>query len=201
MRRFALSWSSLLVLACGGPPPPAPPPTPPPTSAPAPAEPAAPAAATAPADSGTVTATPTPPAGVRRAGAPPDHALGALMGGSAAAAAPGRTATSFAAGSGRLTKDQIRRVMRQEQHRVRFCYERALIKNPRLAGAVQVRLVIQPSGKVSSVDIVSSTLHRPEVERCIVAAIKGVVFPPPQGGGIVVVRYPYRLEPGDAPAR
>ena len=55
-------------------------------------------------------------------------------------------------------------------------YNRALRSNPGLAGTVNVSLTIDPSGRVTACDVVSSTLNDPDLERKIVARIKLINF-------------------------
>ena len=51
-------------------------------------------------------------------------------------------------------------------------YQRALRKNPALQGTLVLKLEIQPSGKVTSVSVVSSELNDPELESKIVNRVK-----------------------------
>ena len=51
-------------------------------------------------------------------------------------------------------------------------YQRALRKNPTLQGTLVLKLTIQPSGKVSSVSVVSSELDDPQLEQKIVNRVK-----------------------------
>lgn len=99
--------------------------------------------------------------------------------------------------TGPMTKDQIRQVMQANQPRVRYCYERELLRNPHLAGLVVVKLVIRADGRVASAVVAHSTLHDAAVEQCIAAAVANLVFPPPLGGGVVVVNYPFKLQTAD----
>ena len=93
--------------------------------------------------------------------------------------------------SGSLDKEIIRRVVRKHRNQVRYCYERELQKNPKLAGRVTVRFRIVASGNVSHAEITSSTLDNQSVERCLVNRHRRWRFPEVRGGGIVTVNYPY----------
>lgn len=55
-------------------------------------------------------------------------------------------------------------------------YTRALRSNPGLAGTVNVSLTIDPSGRVTACEVVSSTLNDPDLERKIVARIMLINF-------------------------
>lgn len=96
---------------------------------------------------------------------------------------------------GSLSKEVIRRVIRQHINEVRFCYEQALSANPDLGGRVGVQFVISPTGAVQTSKLASSTLGNSGVENCIVKAVRRWTFPSPEGGGVVIVTYPFVLQP------
>ncbi len=56
-------------------------------------------------------------------------------------------------------------------------YTRALRDNPDLQGKVVLKLVIAPTGEVTSCEVVSSELNNPDLERKLVARIKSIRFP------------------------
>jgi TonB family protein len=81
---------------------------------------------------------------------------------------------------------------------VKLCYERGLAKHPELGGRVAVRFTISAEGKVIAAAVASSTMKNPEVESCIVNAVLRWEFPPPSGGGEVIVEYPFSFSPATA---
>lgn len=103
--------------------------------------------------------------------------------------------------SGALSPEVIRRVVRRHINEIRLCFEQALATAPELAGRIETRWVIAPSGSVSDAAIVSSALASPAatdggpparaVEACVLAAIPRWTFPAPEGGGAVNVTYPF----------
>ena len=95
---------------------------------------------------------------------------------------------------GSLDKELIRRVIRQHINEVKFCYEKQLRINNKLQGRVVVQFTIAGTGKVLASMVQSSTLGDPATEQCIAQAIRRWDFPKPQGGGIVVVSYPFVLK-------
>jgi TonB family protein len=105
-----------------------------------------------------------------------------------------RVISSGAEVRGSLSKESIRRVIQRHLNEVRFCYEEALRRRPELAGRVQTAFLIAPSGAVQQASIAESSLNSPEVEDCIVRAVRRWPFPAPEGGGYVTVRYPFLLE-------
>ena len=92
---------------------------------------------------------------------------------------------------GALPVEVIKKVIAENRNQVRYCYEVELQRHQTLQGRVLVKFVIAANGSVAAVRIESSTLNSPVVERCILAKIKGWRFPPPVGGGLVEVRYPF----------
>ncbi len=97
---------------------------------------------------------------------------------------------------GSLSAEVIRRVVRRHTNEVRFCYEQGLNSNPELAGRVQVRFVITPTGAVQTSMVAGSSLGNRNVENCIATAVRRWSFPAPDGGGIVIVNYPFMLQSG-----
>lgn len=97
---------------------------------------------------------------------------------------------------GSLSKEVIRRVIQRHANEVRFCYEEGLRRTPELAGRVEVKFVIAPSGAVQNALVASNTLagDQARTSQCIAEAVKRWSFPAPDGGGVVVVSYPFLLE-------
>jgi hypothetical protein len=95
---------------------------------------------------------------------------------------------------GSLSKSYIRSVIHGRIAEVRACYEDALEVWPNLAGRTTVRFVIGPDGRISVVATEASELRNPSLECCINTAVHGWRFAKPEGGGIVVVYYPFILE-------
>lgn len=97
--------------------------------------------------------------------------------------------------SGRLPKEVIQRIVRQNYGRFRLCYEKGLAANPSLEGRVSVRFVINRNGSVSNVSNGGSSMPDSNVVNCTVRAFYGLSFPKPEGG-IVTVTYPIMFAPG-----
>ncbi len=97
--------------------------------------------------------------------------------------------------SGRLPKEVIQRIVRQNYGRFRLCYEKGLAANPSLEGRVSVRFVINRNGSVSNVSNGGSSMPDANVVNCTVRAFYGLSFPKPEGG-IVTVTYPIMFAPG-----
>jgi outer membrane biosynthesis protein TonB len=95
---------------------------------------------------------------------------------------------------GALDKEIIRRVIRRHINEVKFCYEKELTKNPDLYGRVMVQFTIAGTGAVVASVVQQSTMNNPSVDECIAGSVRRWEFPKPQGGGIVVVSYPFVLK-------
>lgn len=70
----------------------------------------------------------------------------------------------------------IRQKMEEAKGRIFGIYNRALRENPTLQGKVVFKLVIEPNGAVSSAQIVSSELNDADLERKLLAAVRGINF-------------------------
>lgn len=96
---------------------------------------------------------------------------------------------------GSLDRDVIDRVIRQHLAEIRYCYRRQLQMDWDLEGRVAFRFVIAVDGSVVSVEVVESDLGNPIVEDCIARRLRRLSFPMPDGGGVVVVTYPFVFSP------
>lgn len=92
--------------------------------------------------------------------------------------------------SGFLSKEQINRVVQANRAAIKYCFETALQRKPKLQGAVNAQWRIDRKGLVSSTRIAKSTLDDSGVEGCILRQIKRWKFPEPDGGEVDVV-YPF----------
>ncbi len=76
----------------------------------------------------------------------------------------------------RRSEDEIERVFQQNKGGIFNIYNRALRKNPSLAGQVVVELTIAPGGQVTAVNILSSELGDEALERKLILKIKRFKF-------------------------
>jgi hypothetical protein len=97
---------------------------------------------------------------------------------------------------GALDKDIIRRIVRAHINEVRYCYNQGLARDPNMKGRVSVQFTIGPTGKVPVAVVQDSSISDRNVANCIAQAVRRWTFPKPQGGGNVVVTYPFVLSPG-----
>jgi len=96
---------------------------------------------------------------------------------------------------GNLDKEIIRRIVRRHLNEVKYCYDQALVRQPKLEGRLVAQFTIAGNGQVIASVRQSSTLAAPAVEMCVITAIKRWEFPAPTGGGLAMVTYPFTFSP------
>lgn len=120
--------------------------------------------------------------------------IGALGAGGVGRGAVGGMVTRASARSitaqGSIDREAVARTVNSHLQEVRACYERALLKEPALAGKVVLEWSISTSGAVTSAKTRTSTLRNSSVESCILNSLKTWRFPPAKGGQ-VIVSYPF----------
>ena len=95
-------------------------------------------------------------------------------------------------GSGGMAKEAIAQAVRGARNEVQFCYERELQKSPQLEGKITVKFVIGADGNVKSANDDSDVkFPNPKVTGCLLSVVRKLKFPSPNGGGKVIVRYPF----------
>jgi hypothetical protein len=118
---------------------------------------------------------------------------GGLLSRSRSLALPTVTLAQPVVSSGGLDKAIVRRYIKRRLNAVRYCYEKALIARPTLAGTLTAYFMIDATGHVAQSS--ASGLGDPEVEACVAKAIEAIEFPVAQGGGTVTVNYPFTFAP------
>lgn len=96
--------------------------------------------------------------------------------------------------TGSIPTADLKKVFRKHSGQTQKCYERALKKNPNLAGKVLLELTIGRDGSVSSVTAQGDTLQSNQVNSCLEKLAQGWSFPSPSGGP-ARVRKPYTFSP------
>jgi TonB family protein len=92
---------------------------------------------------------------------------------------------------GHLEEKQIVDTVHAKLAEVQACYDDAQEENPKLAGTVQVGMVISPEGKVTESKVLSSDTKSTKLDECVVKKTKSWLFPKPTGGGEAAVSYPF----------
>lgn len=91
---------------------------------------------------------------------------------------------------GTIDKEAVAKAINAHLHEVSSCYERALLKEPGLAGKIVLEWQITTSGGVGFAKTKSSTMRSSAVEGCILNSLKTWRFPPAKGAGVVIT-YPF----------
>lgn len=88
----------------------------------------------------------------------------------------GSGAGGSGAGTSGRSDESVRKVFDRNKGSIFSIYNRALRKDPSLEGKVTIKLVIEPSGAVSSAKLVSSELNNPALASKLIARIKLINF-------------------------
>lgn len=101
-----------------------------------------------------------------------------------------RVQLSGGAIQGALDKNVIATIVRRQSTKMRSCYERGLMKNPKLEVTVTTTFVIGGDGKVTSA---AASAPDNELASCVGAVFRGLQFPAPADGKPVRASYPIRF--------
>ena len=90
-----------------------------------------------------------------------------------------------------LSKSLVGEHLTRRWNQFKFCYSRQLDRDPNLWGKVTVNFTIHGNGRVREAMVINSSLNNANVEECVLRTIRRIIFPRPQGGGEVIVTYPF----------
>lgn len=90
-----------------------------------------------------------------------------------------------------LPKEVVMAVIRRHQSEIKFCYERELQQNAKLAGKIAVTWTIDAAGSIADAVVAESGVDNANVEACMLERIRRWKFPEPKGGGVVVITFPW----------
>jgi len=105
---------------------------------------------------------------------------------------PGTLREGVAETNGGLSREQVRRTIRQHINEVRFCYEQELISRPDLEGRVSVRFMVNADGAVGMSAVADSSGATGQVGSCVSQAMRRWSFP--SSSGPTLVTYPFVLQ-------
>jgi serine/threonine-protein kinase len=94
------------------------------------------------------------------------------------------------------TGGPIQKVMRERFDAFRGCYEKALAKNPKIAGKVTLEYDIAPDGTPYDVRLAGASVPDPVFQDCLVDEVSKLRFAAPLDGHMRIV-YPIDFAPGD----
>jgi len=89
---------------------------------------------------------------------------------------------------GKLDEETVRKVAERNQASLKYCFQKAQMRNPNLQGKIVVEIVVDPEGKVSNVSVKESTIDDQEMVGCVLRMIRRWQFPAP--GGEVTIVFP-----------
>ena len=92
---------------------------------------------------------------------------------------------------GGLSQKVVGTYIERRWSQFKFCYEKELGRSPNLYGKMTATFTIAPDGRVSESLILQSSMQNQNVEQCVLRIIRHITFPPPRGGGEVIVTYPF----------
>ena len=92
-----------------------------------------------------------------------------------------------------ISKDLIRRVVRQHRRELKYCYESRLQVDPSLEGQMVVKFTISTSGDVISAVVEKSTVGDVQMEQCVTGKIRHWTFPWEDYRQVVSVNYPFNF--------
>lgn len=106
-------------------------------------------------------------------------------------------ASTAKANLGTLEGDDIQDVIRTRRKQLRACHAAALRRDSSVSGTVKTRFIVDAEGGVCATKIAESSAASPDLERCVLGQVARLRFPPPKGGDIAFVSYPFAFEPAD----
>lgn len=80
-----------------------------------------------------------------------------------------------------LSQEAVAKVVKQNSMSVRFCYQQSLKGSQNLRGKLQIKLRVEPTGKVSRTTVQTSQFKGTTLASCISDKIRKWVFPPFEG--------------------
>jgi TonB family protein len=96
---------------------------------------------------------------------------------------------------GALSKEEIRNVHRKHYHEINLCWGEELKNAPSVEGRINIIYVIDSKGNVTSAKVGKGSAGSKAMQTCLKKAFESWKFPPPHGGGVVMVNVPIVLIP------
>src|SRR6185503_3394778 len=83
-----------------------------------------------------------------------------------------------------LDKNTIKRYVKQQMSKIKYCYEKELLASPELRGTVATSFTIDRNGTVTQA---SSKGVNDAVAECVEGVFRSIYFPKPKDGGVCTV--------------
>lgn len=97
-------------------------------------------------------------------------------------------------GVGRIEKSDIQRTLERHLSAFQDCYRKALAKDPKTQGIVEIAWTIGTDGATSNIGVAQTDIKDPGLVACISDELRAVTFPRPRGGA-VQVKFPIVFSP------
>lgn len=101
---------------------------------------------------------------------------------------------SSATVSGRLDRKTVQKIIRRNLSGIKWCYQDALQRNPKIRGKVTLSFTILPSGRTQNPSARNKSFKDEALLKCIKRKMTRWKFPQPKDGGVVKVSYPLILK-------
>lgn len=89
---------------------------------------------------------------------------------------------------------EVKKVIAKHNKEIKDCYFDQLVKNPEPSGRIVMQFEIGDYGKVSRVQMLSSTFKTSDVQACLVDHLKTWKFATPLIGDTAIVSYPFEFK-------
>ncbi|NDD90531.1 TonB family protein [bacterium] len=96
--------------------------------------------------------------------------------------------------SGGLDRETVRRITMSYRGKLRACYERAQLSQPRLAGQVVIHYEISGKGAVLTASIKASDTNSSMLDSCLLEMVRQMMFPEAPSGANTLVSFPFTFE-------
>lgn len=96
--------------------------------------------------------------------------------------------------SGRLDRKTVQRIIRRNLSGIKWCYQDALQRDPKLRGKVTLSFTILPNGRLEKPQASNPSIKDEKLLTCIKGKMGRWKFPAPKDGGVVRVTYPLILK-------
>lgn len=93
---------------------------------------------------------------------------------------------SRAAATGTIDTRALLKVFNKYEGELKKCYERALKRDPNLAGKISLQVRIEPSGRASTAKVTGTSMRDASMFGCMERSAKSWSYPTPTGGAAVV---------------
>jgi len=96
--------------------------------------------------------------------------------------------------SGSIAPELIRDTVTAKRDQIQKCFEPEKKKDKKLSGKVVTEFTVELDGHVSEASVKEATLENKPVQDCLVAFIKSLTFPKPEGETNVKITFPFAFQ-------